>query len=141
MLVLLIDRVPAVQEVVLQAGEQIFGKVGPGFVGTAMYADLSEAFFDDRFVAGIREMDGTLFKPGCRPTDRVYEPASMGVVALVFATVIVLPGDLAQERIDNLLSYSGAGMDVWCGHQRIFFEFSQGMQCRACSKWLVVMRG
>ena len=64
----------------------------------------------------------------------------MGVAALVFATVIVLPGDLAQERIDNLLSYSGAGMDVWCGHQRIFFEFSQGMQCRACSKWLVVMR-
>ena len=127
MLVLLIDSLSAVQEVVLQACEQISGKVGPGFVGTAMYADLSEAFLEDRFVAGITEMDGTLFKPCRRPTDRVYEPASMGVVALVFATVIVLPGDLAQQRIDNLLSYSGAGMDVWSAHQRIFFEFSQGM--------------
>jgi len=40
MLVLLIESLPAVQEVVLQAGEQVFGKVGPGFVSTAMCADL-----------------------------------------------------------------------------------------------------
>ena len=71
--------------------------------------------------------------------NRVYEPASMGIVALVAATLIVFPGDLTQKRIDHLLGYSGAGMDVWFGHQRIFVEFSQGMQCRACSKWLVVM--
>ena len=56
--VLLIDVVSAVQEVVLQACEQIPGEVGPGFVGTAMYADLCQTFFDDRCVAGVREMDG-----------------------------------------------------------------------------------
>jgi len=65
----------------------------------------------------------------------------MGMVAFVFAGVIILPGDLTQERIDYLLSYSSAGMDAWFGHQQSLFEFSQGMQCRACSKWLVVMRG
>ena len=116
MLVLLIDMVSAVQEVLLQACEQIFGKVSPGFVGTAVSTDLCQTFFDDRFVACITEMDATLFKPCCRPTNRVYKPASMGVIALVFATVVVLPGDLAQERIDNLLSYSGTGMDIGFGY-------------------------
>ena len=140
MLVVLIDVVSVVQEVVLQDFEQIFGKVGPGFVGAAMCTDLCQAFFDDRFVAGITEMDGTLLKPCCWPTDRMYEPASMGMVAPVLAAVIVFLSDLSQERIDNLFSYSGAGMDVLFCHQRSLFEFSQGMQCRACSKWVVLMR-
>ena len=97
MLVLLIDPFSAVQEVILQAGEQVSGKVGLGFAAIAMLSDLPELLLDDRFVAGITEMNATLFKPGCRPTDRVDESALMGMVAFVLASVIILPGDLTQK--------------------------------------------
>ena len=116
MLVLLIDAFSAVQEVILQAGEQVFGKVGLDFAAIAMLTYLPELLLEDPFVTSITEMNGSLLEPGCRPTDRMDEPASMSVVAFVLAGVIILPGDLTQKRIDNLLSYSGAGMDAWFGH-------------------------
>lgn len=109
--VLLIDAVSAVQKVVLQAGEQVVGKVCPRFLTIAMLTYLTELFLQDRFVAAITEMNGALLKPARWPTDRVDELAPMGMVVAVTGATIVLTGDLIQERIDDGFGHGGA--TVW----------------------------
>lgn len=110
LLILFVDVVTAVQEVVLQAFEQIPWEVCLGFTDTAMYTNFPETLLDNLFVASIREMDRTLFKPCCRPTDRVCELGAVGMVTLISGTLVVLPGDLTKERIDYLTGYNSAGM-------------------------------
>ncbi len=95
--VLLIDVVSAVQEVVLQAGEQVFWKVRLGFAGVAMLMYLPELFLDNRFVASIRKVDGAFLEPARRPTDRMDESTSMGMIISVARAAVVLPDDLTQE--------------------------------------------
>lgn len=114
--VLLIDAVSAVQEVVLQAGEQVFGKVCPRFLTIAMLTYLTELFLEDRFVAAITKMNGALLKPARRPTDRVDELAPMGMVVAVTGAVVVLTGDLIQERIDERLGHGGAAIWLFYFH-------------------------
>ena len=114
--VLLIDAVSAVQEVVLQAGEQVFGKVRLGFAGVAMLMYLPELFTDNRFVASIRKVDGAFPEPARWPTDRVDEPTPMGMIVSVARAAIVLPGDLTQERIDDFFGHCRATMYFFCRH-------------------------
>ena len=92
--VLLIDTVCAVQEVVLQAGEQVFGEVRMGLAAITMLTYLPELFLDHQSVASIRKMEGSLLQPACWPTDRMDQPTSMGMIATVGWAVIVLTGDL-----------------------------------------------
>ena len=114
--VLLVDALCAVQEVVLQAAQQVFGKVCPRFLTIAMLTYLTELFLQDRFVTAITEMNGAFLKPTRRPTDRVDEPAPMGMVVAVTGAAIVLTGDLIQERIDDRFGHCRATMYFFCCH-------------------------
>lgn len=116
MLVLVIDGISPIQEVVLQAFEQIIGEVGLSFFVTCVRADFGDAFLDDSFVAGIRDIDGLFFEPCGWPTGGMRERPAMGVETFVVWAVIMLLGYLAKELIDNLLGNSSTGVNVVCLH-------------------------